>query len=246
MGEGGSNREPSCLIESRGRKPGGSGEKSREGTEEEGERREGKSADGESPLPLLGLRAPLLGALTSPSAQILGQAHRADSKRHLKNPVAILSKSCRRILRLLIFLKGPQGRRDRLFFACTVFPKEHLSLGRAVAWDGMEGPLLWTTAVRCQCPSLPTARRGHAGPRHSIQTLWLRARARGRWWRAAGVRGVRLGVRAQTWVSAPWAHAPRHPQAARAGAPRPPPPTLSPPRRDGPRRGCPQRALILS
>lgn len=203
-----------------------------------------------SPLPLLGLRAPLSGALTSPSAQILGQAHRADRKRHFKSPVAILSKSCRRILGLLIFLKGPQGRRDRLFFTCTVFPKERLSLRRVVAWGGMEGPLLWTTAVPCQCPSLPTARRGHAGPRHWIQTLLLRARARGHRWRAAGVRGVRLGVRAQTWMSAPsWdpgtqastprAHALGHWQAARAGAPRPPPPTLSPPRRDGPRRGRP-------
>lgn len=47
MGEGGSNREPSCLIKSGGRKRGGVGETGLEGRREEGEReRKKKSAEG--------------------------------------------------------------------------------------------------------------------------------------------------------------------------------------------------------
>lgn len=63
MGEGGSNREPSCLIKSGGRKSGGGGEKSREGTEEEGESREEKSADGYISAALTGAKSTFIGCL---------------------------------------------------------------------------------------------------------------------------------------------------------------------------------------
>ena len=250
MGEGGSNREPSCLIKSGGRKRGGGGETGREGRRRrEREKGRKKVQRAEPPLPLLGLGAPLSVAWNSPSAPILCQAHKADRRRHFKDPVAILSGSHRPILELLILLKGPQGRGDRFFLTCTVFQKERFSFGRVVAWGVVEGSFLWATAVHCQFPPLPTASRGHAGPRPSIQTLELWACVRERWWRAAGVRGARLRARPQTRVPAPsrdsgtQAHTPPgarpRARAPRAGTPRSPPPTRSPPRRAGPGRGRP-------
>ena len=53
MGEGGSNREPSCLIKSGGRKSGGGGEKSREE----------KSADGYISAALTGAKSTFIGCL---------------------------------------------------------------------------------------------------------------------------------------------------------------------------------------
>lgn len=96
-----------------------------------------------------------------------------------------------------------------------------------MAWGVMEGPLLWTTAVRYQGPSLPTARRGHAGPRHSIQTRRLRVRAPGalaaRGWSARGEAGVARtdpGVRTHPALGDTGAHTPGARTQARAGCSR--------------------------
>lgn len=92
-----------------------------------------------------------------------------------------------------------------------------------MAWDGMEGPLLWTTAVSCQCPSLSTAagsRRSPALDSNSVAPGSRPGSAGGAQLGCAGVknRGARADLGVRTLGSRP-----RHRQAARAGAPRPPP-----------------------
>lgn len=123
-------------------KTGRSGEKSREGTEGGGGETGRKKCRWRISAALLGLRAPLLGALTSPFAQILGQAHRADRKQHLKTllrsfPSRVAESSGSNIP------EGTSGKKRRALL-CLYSLSKRASFFRAcrgVGWDGGSTPL---------------------------------------------------------------------------------------------------------
>ena len=86
MGEGAYNREPTCLIKSGGREPGGVEKRAEKGRRRRGRDGEKKAQTAESPLLLTGAKSTFIGCLDLAICSDTGSGTHSSSETAFKKP----------------------------------------------------------------------------------------------------------------------------------------------------------------